>query len=94
MNHPFFSSANLHDGSYSIEDLHDLSIVDISNFDIFQDSLDKFQRLESADLVFCSDGTLSIVLKIYLNAEFLFNTLDCFSTLTDHFAHLLFQNKY
>lgn len=42
MDHSFLTLGNLYNCTDSIEYLHDLTFVDITNFDILQYSLDEF----------------------------------------------------
>lgn len=89
MNHPFFSSSELDDRTDGIEDLHDLSFVDVTDFHVFNDSLDELECFLTCLLRLRSDGTLTIIFEIDLHTELFFDALDRLASLSDHFTHFL-----
>jgi hypothetical protein len=94
VDHTFFSLCDLDDSTDSIEDLHDLAFVDITDFDILEDILDEVKRRLTRFLSLGGDSTLTIVLEINLDSEVFFDSLYCLATLTDDFTHLLFWYEY
>ena len=93
MDHPFFSFGYLDDRTDGIEDFHNLALIDITDFDILQYSLDIFECCLAGFLGLCRDRTLSIVFEIHLDTVVLLDTLDRLSSLTDHLTHLLLWNE-
>ena len=93
MDHSFFSLADLYDSTDGIENFHNLTLIDITDFDILQYSLDIFECCLAGFLSLCCDRTLSIVFEIHLDTVVLLDTLDRLSSLTDDLTHLLLWNE-
>ncbi len=93
MDHSFFSLRDLDDSADRIEYLHDLAFVDITDFDILQDSPDELECRFPGFLSLRGDRTLTVIFEIHLDAIVLLDTLDRLTSLSDDFAHLLFWHE-
>ena len=90
VDHPFFSFSDLHDRADCIENLDDLTFIDIADLYILDNILDEFDGFLSGFLGFCRDGTLSIIREVDFDGEVFLDPLNRLTSFPDHFTHLLF----
>jgi hypothetical protein len=94
MDHPFFSFRYLDNRAHCIKDFYYSSFVFIADFHIFEDSFDKFERCLTSFLRLRRHRTLPVIFEIHLDTIVFLDLLDRLTSLSDHFAHLLFWYEY